>query len=70
MWIPNPWPKPGMNIKLFIIPVSEKSPIYDNRSCRARAGKPGNDGVGIQDQARNDGDSSLLPFSFLFKRAF
>jgi hypothetical protein len=40
---PDPWPGPGIKIKLFIILVSEKLQIYDNRPCHARAGKPGND---------------------------
>ena len=40
---PGPWPRPGFKIKLLIIIVSEKSPIYDNRPCRARAGKPEDD---------------------------
>jgi hypothetical protein len=36
-----------MKIKLFIIRVTEKSPIYYNESCRARAGKLGDDDIKI-----------------------
>ena len=42
---PGLWPRHDIKIKLFIILVSEKSSIYDNSSCRARAGKPEDDDI-------------------------
>jgi hypothetical protein len=58
---PGPWPRPGIKIKLFIILGSENLLIYYNMSCRARAGKPGNDEGEVPDHSAFAAKAAIRP---------
>ena len=55
-YLDSPVPGPDLALELScpLSIVSDKASIYDNSSYRARAGKPGNDGLEVLERSNTD----------------